>query len=179
MSDILVVVDMQNDFVRGPLGSEEACAVIDKIKNKCQDYINERKTIIFTLDCHDKYYDKSIEGQCVPKHCMIDTEGWEVVDELKLFLEHCDVYVTTKSTYGSTSLIKMLDREYYGYEKNSVEFVGVCTDICVISNALMTRSMVPHIEVVVDASCCAGTSPHNHATAINVMRACNVEIIGE
>ena len=179
MADILVVVDFQNDFVRGPLGTEEARAIIYNIKKKCQEYADNKKMIVFTFDCHDKYYEKTLEGKCVPLHCMMDTSGWELVDELKEFLEYDDIYCLNKSSYGSENLIKILNREQYMFGKESVEFVGVCTDICVVSNVLMCRSMNPYLPITVDASCCAGTTPENHLAALKVMQACNVRIIGE
>jgi len=176
----LIVIDMQNDFVTGPLGTPEARAIVPNIKNKIEFYkilSREQKTnIIFTQDSHSKKYGNEeylIEEKKVPKHCITGTPGWCIIDELFPY----SISTIEKETFGVTKWVstRMDDND----EESSIQIVGVCTDICVISNALILRAMYPNIPIIVDASCCAGTTPEKHKAALEVMKSCCIEVINE
>ena len=178
MSDILVVIDCQNDFIYGPLGNEHARDVVKNIQDRCKLYYNSDKPIYFTLDTHNSYYGHTVEGKHVPPHCIANTEGQAIIDDLEPFLDRPNSFWINKSSFGSVELMRKIDQEYYSFDKLSVEFVGVCTDICVITNALMCRTFNPYIDIAVHAGCCAGTSIEKHLAALEVMQSCNIKIIG-
>lgn len=176
----LIVIDMQNDFVTGPLGTPEARAIVPNIKNKIESYKKlsrkQKTNIIFTQDSHSINYGNDnflIEEQKVPKHCITGTPGWCIIDELFPY----SIGAIQKETFGITKWIsyRMEDNDEY----SSIQIVGVCTDICVISNALVLRAMYPNIPIIVDASCCAGTTPEKHKAALEVMKSCCIEVINE
>lgn len=174
MNKILVVIDMQNDFITGPLGTPEAVAIVPKVKEKIEEYRSRRDQIIFTMDTHyEETYLNTHEGKLLPvKHCINETKGWMFADELPLEpFEH--VVIKNQFGYG-----------YWGHHiweeaVHEIEIIGVCTDICVISNALIIRSQMPNIDITVDASCCAGTTPENHKAALQVMKSCQINVINE
>ena len=164
----LIVIDMQNDFIYGSLGTKEAQKIVLDVKNKIQEYYKNRYEIIFTRDTHYGNYLNTNEGKNLPvEHCLYDTHGWEIADGLTV--PNCR-YVN-KETFGWVNW----GNWYYG----DLEIVGVCTDICVVSNALMLRAMFPEVNITVDASCCAGTTPENHKAALQVMKSCQINVIGE
>lgn len=185
---ILVVVDMQNDFLTGALRNEDAIKivpnVVDKVKKATED---ENTLVIFTKDTHDEYnYMETIEGKNLPvPHCLKYTEGWEIIDELKPYAET----IINKGTFGGLQLgyyIGDLNDEYVDRRKHGedirideIEFIGVCTDICVISNVLLVKAFVPNIEITVDAACCAGVTPESHDTALAAMKACHIHVLNE
>ena len=167
MKSTLIVVDMQNDFIDGSLGTKDAVAIVDNVKRKIREYADAGKEIIFTRDTHyeDTYLD-SFEGKHLPvKHCIKDTEGWQIAD---------GIYVE-----GS----KVIDKLTFGYVSwnefnfKDVEICGLCTDICVVSNALIIRANNPEMDILVDAGCCAGVTPEKHNAALEVMKSCQIEII--
>lgn len=169
MNRVLVVVDMQNDFVNGCLGSAEACAIVSNVKEKILEYQKNGDAIIFTRDTHDENYLQSQEGKYLPvPHCIRGTEGWEIVDGLEV--ENCQ-YID-KPNFGWTQwdIINPADTE-------AIELIGVCTDICVVSNALILKAMYPEIPITVDASCCAGVTPENHRAALLTMKSCQIDVI--
>lgn len=163
----LIVVDVQNDFVDGSLGTKEAVEMLPRLIEKLEKISAEGKTdIIFTQDTHGENYLETQEGKLLPvTHCVKKTHGWEIVPELEEFVERAREVIEKKS-FGSTRLPSLLKP----YEE--VEFVGLCTDICVISNALLVKAFYPEQTVSVDASCCAGSSLENHKKAIDVMKNC-------
>lgn len=163
----LIVVDVQNDFVDGSLGTKEAVEMLPRLIEKLEKISAEGKTdIIFTQDTHGENYLETQEGKLLPvTHCVKKTYGWEIVPELEEFVERAREVIEKKS-FGSTRLPSLLKP----YEE--VEFVGLCTDICVISNALLVKAFYPEQTVSVDASCCAGSSLENHKKAIDVMKNC-------
>lgn len=172
MQDILVVVDMQNDFIDGALGTKEAVAIVPKVEEKIQNFDG---TVLFTRDTHETWYLDTQEGKKLPvPHCIRDTEGWEIRSEL-------DKLRTTKpidkDTFGSTDLAGELVAMNEDNEISSITFVGLCTDICVISNALLVKASLPEVSIIVDASCCAGVTPESHENALKAMEACQVEIV--
>ena len=173
MAKALIVVDMQNDFVTGPLGTPEAREMLPRLVKKLEDIEAEGAVdVIFTQDTHSENYLDTQEGRNLPVvHCVKKTAGWEIVPELQKFTKRAKA-VVEKKTFGSTRLPSLIKP----YEV--IEFAGVCTDICVVSNALLIKSFYPEQRVQVDASCCAGTTPEAHREALNVMRNCQCRIVG-
>lgn len=173
MNKILIVVDMQEDFVTGALGTSEARAIIPNVVQKCKDARKNGDTIIFTKDLHYKEdYIDSLEGAFVPPHCMAHENGHWILTELQPYID----FTAAKSTYG----YQFWGDWHHMFENaEAIELCGVCTDICVISNALILRSMYPATPIIVDASCCAGLTPEKHKAALEVMKSCNIEVINE
>ena len=171
MSKILIVVDMQNDFVGGCLGTEEARCILSNVKNKISEYQKNGDTIIFTRDTHDENYLQSQEGKYLPvPHCIEGTDGWNIVDGLET--ENCQ-YID-KPNFGWP----YWDNQKFS-DKDEIELIGVCTDICVVSNALILKAMYPETPITVDASCCAGVTPESHDAALITMKACQINIIND
>ena len=157
---ILIVIDMQEDFIYGALGSEAARAIVPNIKEKIQNYIANGNEVIFTRDTHFNDYLETQEGKKLPvPHCIHATEGWEVISELdRPTCRHID-----KVSFGTLAWQNVLNTVPSDV---SIELCGVCTDICVVSNCLVLKTLYPEIPIVVDASCCAGTSYEAHAAAL-------------
>ena len=169
MKKALIVVDMQNDFVDGALGTEEAQEMLPRLVEKLEN-LDSDTDIFFTQDTHKEDYLETQEGKNLPVvHCVKKTYGWEIVPELQDFAKKAKKIVE-KKTFGSTGLPTLLKP----YEE--VEFVGLCTDICVISNALLLKAFYPEQKIAVDASCCAGVTPESHKNALNAMKMCQCEI---
>ena len=173
----LIVIDMQYDFIYGPLGTDEAIAIVPKVKQKIEEYRERGDEIIFTKDTHYNDYFKTHEGKRLPvKHCMINSYGWEIIPELKPSKD-IDI-VVHKHTFGSNWWYEYLLRRSLA-RVDEIELIGVCTDICVVSNALILRSLLTYTDIIVDASCCAGTTPEKHKAALEVMKSCHIDIINE
>ena len=170
MKRLLIVVDMQKDFIDGSLGSPEAVAIVPKVKRKIEEYRAAGDEVIFTLDTHEENYLDTHEGKKLPvAHCIRGTAGWELDDSLKEFQGTS----FEKNTFGSAVLGEYVkEREY-----ESIELVGLCTDICVISNALLVKAFLPETPVIVDSSCCAGVTEKSHENALEAMRVCQIEIL--
>ena len=174
MQNILIVVDMQNDFIDGALGTAEAVQIVDKVKDKIQSFDGK---VIFTRDTHYRDYLTTQEGQHLPvEHCIKDTEGWQIRPELALLRKP---QVIDKPTFGSLELGELLKAENECESIESVTLVGLCTDICVISNAMIIKAALPETAVKVDAACCAGVSPESHNTALQAMKMCQIQIENE
>lgn len=168
MKKTLIVVDMQNDFIDGSLGTKEAQAIVGKVRDKIKRYQENHGEIIFTRDTHTKDYLNTNEGKHLPvEHCIAGTEGWRIADGLEI----TDAVYIDKPSFG------YMDWKHYNLEE--VEIVGLCTDICVVSNALIIKATYPEINVTVDASCCAGVTPETHKAALDTMKMCQVNVIGE
>ena len=166
----LIVIDMQNDFVTGCLGSTEAVAIVENVKAKIQQYRDSGNHVIFTRDTHDTNYLNTNEGKHLPvAHCIAKTNGWEIIPELEAIEGEC----LNKRTFGYLYWDKM-----FGFE-GEIELVGVCTDICVVSNALILKAQFPEIDITVDASCCAGVTPESHKAALETMKMCQINVINE
>ena len=167
----IVVVDMQNDFIDGSLGTKEAQAMLPRLKAKLEKVVECRSAeLIFTMDTHGKDYLNTQEGKNLPvEHCIKGTQGWKICDELGVFVKKAKA-VVEKPTFGSMELIKELQTA------DEVELVGLCTDICVISNALLIKAAYPELKVSVDAQCCAGVTPESHTNALEAMKMCQIEI---
>lgn len=165
----LIVVDMQNDFVTGSLGAKEVQNIVPNIKKKIQEYIDRGDLVIFTRDTHEQNYLETLEGKKLPiKHCIKNTKGWEIAKELKVD----NALIINKPQFGFPY--------WYQYDlRGDIEIVGTCTDICVVSNALIIKAQFPEKEVTIDASCCAGVTPELHKAALDVMRSCQINVIGD
>ncbi len=173
MQDILIVVDMQNDFISGSLGTQEAQAILPNVFKLVKEFDGE---IIFTKDTHNSDYLQTKEGKNLPvEHCIKGTQGWEIESCLLPYAKT----VIEKPTFGSLALVERL-RALDNKEKlENITFVGLCTDICVISNAMLTKSAFLDAEIIVDASCCAGVTPQSHTNALEAMKMCQIKIVGE
>ena len=166
----LVVIDVQNDFVTGSLGTAEAVEMLPRLLEKMGSF---EGAILMTQDTHGADYLSTQEGRMLPvEHCIEGTEGWRFPAEVEALRESRGARVYEKPTFGSTRLVSELKRLYDGAELESVELVGLCTDICVISNALMIKAAMPELPVYVDPSCCAGVTPEKHRAALEVMSSC-------
>lgn len=172
MQDILIVVDMQNDFIDGALGTKEAAAIVPKVKEKISSF---RGPVIFTRDTHPENYMETQEGRNLPvPHCIRGTEGWQIRPELDALRKTQPV---DKPGFGSVELGKLLLEMNEKEPVGSVTLIGLCTDVCVISNALIIKAFLPEVPVKVDAACCAGISPESHDNALAAMAMCQVEIL--
>ncbi|MGN0402810.1 MAG: cysteine hydrolase family protein [Acetatifactor sp.] len=168
MKKTLIVVDMQNDFVDGSLGTGEARAIVSRVKEKIREYQTRGDEIIFTRDTHHENYLKTPEGRKLPvEHCIQGTHGWQIVEGLEVPGAVC----IDKPSFGWTH---WGDRDF-----EEIELVGLCTDICVVSNALILKATFPEVEITVDASCCAGVTPATHQAALETMKMCQINVIGE
>lgn len=170
MKKTLIVIDMQNDFITGPLGTPEAQAIVPKVKAKIEEYRRLGHKIVFTQDTHFDDYLETMEGEKLPvPHCIKDTYGWQIADGLYIEGES----VVEKYQFGYAAWDDLL------IWHSEMELVGLCTDICVVSNALIMKAMTRTREITVDASCCAGTTPENHKAALQVMKCCQINVVGE
>lgn len=177
MNKVLVVVDMQNDFITGSLGSDDAVSIVPNVVNKIKEYIVENKNFVFfTLDTHKVDYPDTLEGTKLPvMHCEYLSWGWLLCTEIDSALACYKLNeFVKKDTFGSLKLVFKM-RELIMNE-SEIEIIGLVTDICVISNALILRSFFPNNKITVDASCCAGTSKEAHDAALKVMQSCMIEI---
>jgi len=164
----LIVVDMQVDFISGSLGSEQAKAIVPNVVKKVESFDG---TVIFTRDTHFDNYMQTQEGKKLPvPHCIKDTDGWQICDELKIYADA----VIDKVTFGSVELPQILWECNEPIEE--IELCGLCTDICVISNAMILKAAFPEVIVTVDASCCAGVTAESHNIALSAMKAVQIEI---
>ena len=178
----LIVVDMQKDFVNKALGTKEAEAILPAVVKKVQNFDGE---IIFTRDTHFEDYLNTSEGKLLPvEHCIKGTDGWEIVDELEEIRVSKACVTYDKITFGCRELAQdMLRIQEEGVASNqfdqsiqSIELIGLCTDICVVSNALLLKAFLPEVEIKVDAACCAGVTPEKHKAALETMSSCQILI---
>ncbi len=175
---LLVVVDMQKDFIDGALGSKEAVRIVDNCAEKIRNTKQNGDVVIFTRDTHSDDYMQTEEGANLPvPHCISGSEGWMICSELKGLSEGCTVF--DKVTFGSVSLGEEAKKLLEEGKFESIELIGLCTDICVISNALLLKAFCPNVPVYVDASCCAGVSPESHDTALAAMETCQIHVTGK
>ena len=171
MQKVLVVVDMQNDFINGALGTKEAVAIVPNVEEKIKNFDG---VVLFTRDTHETYYLDTQEGKKLPvPHCIRDTEGWQIRSELDALRKTEPI---DKETFGSTDLAGKLVAMNEDDEIENITFVGLCTDICVISNALLTKASLPEVPIIVDAKCCAGVTPESHENALKAMEVCQIQI---
>lgn len=165
----LIVVDMQNDFTTGSLGSPHAAAIIPNVVDKVKSFDGR---IIFTRDTHGDDYMTTQEGKKLPvMHCIKDTDGWQICDELKPYVRQ----VVDKVTFGSVDIPHILSKSGEAIEE--IELCGLCTDICVISNAMILKAAFPEVKITVDANCCAGVTMESHKTALDAMKMVQIEVV--
>ena len=170
----LVVVDVQNDFVTDALGTAEAQAALPAMVKKVRDFDGQ---VVFTKDTHDDRYMETQEGKNLPvPHCLVGTRGWQLVDELDAIQREGGLPVYLKGTFGSVDLMRDIVAAYARGKVASVEFIGLCTDICVISNAMLVKAALPQLPVSVDAACCAGVTPALHDAALAAMASCQIQV---
>lgn len=173
MRKILVVVDMQKDFVDGALGTKEAVSIVENVVNKIQEFDGE---IIVTYDTHQDDYMETREGKYLPvPHCIENTDGWKLNDKVQSALDMKAFSTVHKPTFGSVKLVEML----HGCDEKDTEvtLIGLCTDICVVSNAILLKANYPETDIVVDASCCAGVTPESHQAALTTMKMCQIQVL--
>lgn len=171
----LIVVDMQNDFIDGALGTPEAEAIVENVRARIEEYRRNSDAVIFTRDTHHENYMNTLEGKKLPvPHCIEGSHGWQIREELNT----CDAQIIDKPTFGSYELVDLLREVDEETPLEEIELVGLCTDICVISNAMMIKAAFLEIAVSVDASCCAGVTPASHNNALDAMEICQIEITG-
>lgn len=172
MRKILVVVDMQKDFIDGALGTKEAQKIVIPVIEKMKSY--EKSDIYVTRDTHGENYLETAEGKKLPVvHCVKGTGGWQLHPEIEARADK--THIIDKSTFGSMELMELLRRENER-ENLEIELVGLCTDICVVSNALLLKAAMPEIEIRVDKGCCAGVTPDSHQAALITMEMCQIQI---
>lgn len=172
MRKILVVVDMQNDFIDGALGTKEAQQIVEPVIHKIKEY--NISNIYATRDTHSANYLSTQEGKNLPvEHCIKGTQGWEIRAEIAELLD--GAVIVDKPSFGSLELAEVLYEENKK-EELEIELVGLCTDICVVSNAILLKARMPEIKISVDASCCAGVTPESHKAALETMKMCQINI---
>ena len=165
----LIVVDMQNDFIDGALGTKEAQAIVPNVRKKIEEFDGE---VIFTRDTHHKDYLSTQEGRNLPvEHCIEGTAGWEIDKSLQPF---CKGLVVNKPTFGSMALAEEI---WERGDAQEITLVGLCTDICVISNAMLLKAAMPEVPIIVDRACCAGVTPQSHENALEAMKMCQITIV--
>lgn len=173
---ILIIIDMQNDFVDGSLGTKEAVNIVDNVVEKIKNHDGK---IFATLDTHYHNYLDTSEGKKLPvPHCIRMTNGWLFNEKVMIALSDKDYKTIEKKTFGSTRLANDI-RRIKDKEDIEIELVGLCTDICVVSNALLLKANFPEVKIKVDASCCAGVTPESHMAALMTMKMCQIDVIGE
>lgn len=173
MKKILVVVDMQKDFVNGALGSADAEAIVPAAVKKISEFEGE---IFLTLDTHYDDYMETPEGKKLPvPHCIKDSDGWRLDERISKALFGKSYTVVNKHTFGSVKLADLIEKSSAN-EELSIEIIGLCTDICVVSNALILKAAFPNAAISVDSSCCAGVTPEKHRCALEVMKSCQIDV---
>lgn len=174
MKKILIVVDMQKDFVDGALGSSEAVSIVDNVVKKINGFEGD---IIITYDTHPENYMETQEGKNLPvPHCIKGTDGWKLDAKVQEALDNKNFKSIKKPTFGSLELIQYI-KDNYNPDETEIELIGLCTDICVVSNALLLKANFLETKVSVDASCCAGVTPDSHNAALTTMKMCQVNVI--
>ena len=174
MKKFLVVVDMQNDFVDGALGSEQAAAIVPAAVTKISSFDGD---IFVTLDTHFEDYLQTSEGKKLPvAHCIKGTNGWRLNKDIKAVLDEKDFTEVEKNTFGSVNLPGLI-KKAAGEEDFSIELIGLCTDICVVSNALLLKASFPEAPISVDSACCAGVTNEKHEAALETMRSCQIDVL--
>lgn len=174
MKSVLLVIDVQNDFIDGALGSKEAAASLPNVIEKIEKFNGQ---VIFTRDTHEENYLSTQEGKNLPvKHCIKNTDGWQIVKKADEYRIKNNCMVFDKVTFGSTECAEYIKKQFESGEIDKVTLIGYCTDICVVSNALILKATCPELELHVDSSCCAGVTPEKHKAALETMASCQIII---
>ena len=170
----LIVVDMQTDFIDGALGSKEAEKIVSNVVKKIKTYVKNGGRVIFTQDTHKKNYLNTREGKYLPvPHCIKGTDGWKIPEKILKAAPECTM-VVEKPSFGYTGWKSILKGD-----TDPVELIGLCTDICVVSNALTIKNLFPERDIIVDSACCAGVSPASHDAALTTMKCCQIDVLHE
>lgn len=173
MNKILIVVDMQKDFVDGALGTSEAVSIVDNVVNKIEGFKGD---VIVTYDTHNENYMETMEGKNLPvPHCIKDTDGWKLDTKVQGALNKREYRAIEKPTFGSTELVHYIKGKY-GTNDLDIELIGLCTDICVVSNALLLKAEFLEARISVDSSCCAGVTVDSHNAALTTMKMCQIDV---
>ena len=173
MRQILITIYMQNDFIDAALGTPEALAIVEAVKEKIRSYPAE--DVIATMDTHGENYMETQEGKYLPvPHCIKGSDGWQIRPEIAELLAGAKIY--EKPTFGSIAMAADL-KEIAGKEEIELELIGLCTDICVVTNALLLKAMMPEVKISVDASCCAGVTVEKHLAALETMCSCQIQVV--
>ena len=177
--EILIVVDMQNDFIDGALGTKEAEAIVPRVVEKIRNFQEDGEhRILYTRDTHGENYLETQEGVNLPViHCVKGTKGWELHPEIESLILAFHGEIVDKPAFGSTALVHLLSSLASKEPVSSITLVGLCPDICVISNAMLLRAAFPEADIAVDSSCCAGVTPESHRRALEAMKACQIDIL--
>lgn len=171
MREFLIVVDMQNDFIDGALGTAEAVQIVPKVAERVKNFAGK---VIFTRDTHEHDYLQTQEGRNLPvAHCIRGTNGWQIC---KALADRCTEPPVDKPTFGSAELAARLRDEHACEPIDRITLIGLCTDICVISNAMLIKAFLPEVTVAVDAACCAGVTPQSHLNALQAMKMCQIQV---
>ena len=174
MQELLIVVDMQNDFIDGALGTAEAVGIVEKVREKILGFDGP---VIFTRDTHEENYMDTQEGRKLPvPHCIRGTKGWEISPALADLVKDAPI---DKPTFGSAELGALVRKLHEEVPIGCITLIGLCTDICVISNALLIKAFLPEVEVAVDAACCAGVTVESHKNALSAMKMCQITVENE
>ena len=176
MKKVLIVVDMQNDFIDAALGTKEAQAIVPAVIKKIESYAGE--LVIATRDTHQENYMETSEGKHLPvPHCIEKTEGWEIRADVAEALNKVGAEIIDNPTFGSTLLAeKLVKLSQENADELEIELIGLCTDICVISNALLLKANLPEAVIKADASCCAGVTVESHEAALLTMKMCQIDV---
>lgn len=182
ISDLLIVVDMQKDFVDGSLGSEAAQKIVTNVAETIENYKNENKPVVFTRDTHSRNYLETFEGKYLPtEHCIENSDGWLICDDLLPYTydDKDRNFFINKYTFGYMGWSQVISHieDVMHTHIDSIEICGLCTDICVVANAIILRACYPGMKITVDSSCCAGTSVDNHEAALKVMKSQQIDVI--
>lgn len=172
---LLVVIDMQNDFIDGALGTPEAQAIVPAVAEKVKEYEDSDDLIVYTMDTHQGDYLETQEGKNLPvPHCIWGTDGWKIRNDVYI----PDAPFVMKNTFGSWELPMVITELLTGTDGlESIEVIGLCTDICVISNVMILKAWWPEVPIIVDSACCAGVTPESHQNALNAMKMCQIKIV--
>ncbi|MBP3815754.1 MAG: cysteine hydrolase [Firmicutes bacterium] len=174
MRNILIVIDMQKDFIDGSLGTKEAEAIVDAVVEKIKTY--DPKDVFATMDTHEGNYLETQEGKNLPvEHCIKGTPGWEINEKIAPLIKPENIF--EKPTFGSINLANKM-KELADKEEISIELLGLCTDICVVSNALLLKAYMPEVPIKVDCTCCAGVTPEKHKASLETLQSCQVQVVG-
>ena len=188
--ELLIVVDMQNDFIDGSLGTPEARKIVPNVVEKIKSVTGSDVVVMATKDTHQSNYFQTREGHALPvAHCIEGTAGWSINDQVSSALKTPGLRLLSlpdvvagrinKVTFGSIEMMKHVQELSQQHTITKVTLIGLCTDICVISNAMLMQTALPEAQIVVDAKCCAGVTPESHLTALSAMRSCQIEIIND
>lgn len=174
-NDLLIVIDMQNDFIDGALGTKEAQAIVDDVAERIRHH---QGPVFYTLDTHESNYLETQEGHYLPVvHCQKGSDGWALNDTVAWALRMQNAQGFEKPTFGSTALAHAVAQAHAERPFTSITLIGVCTDICVISNAMLLKASLPNVPIYINASLCAGVTPESHDTALKAMEACQMAVL--